>query len=89
MTSKFLLFTSAHYYPYGGMDDCKGVFDSAEEAVSHAVNSDTYSGTSNMHLLEIKNEWGPNNGPLVHAYDTDGIRVSTHPLSEYIENEDD
>ena len=89
MASKFLLFTSAHYYPYGGMDDCNGVFDSAEEAVSHAINSNTYSGTSNMHLLEIRNEWGPNNGPLVHAYDTDGIRVSTDSLIEYIKEEDE
>ncbi len=31
-TKRFLLFTFAHYYPCGGMDDFAGSFDTREEA---------------------------------------------------------
>jgi len=56
MAKRFLLFTSATYYPYGGMDDCKGVFASLNDAVDQATSSDGYSATENMHILEIGDE---------------------------------
>jgi hypothetical protein len=31
----FLLFAGANYYPSGGMNDCKGVFHTKEEAETH------------------------------------------------------
>jgi hypothetical protein len=45
---KFLLFTSPTYYPYGGMDDCKGEFASLNAAVDHATESADYSATENI-----------------------------------------
>jgi hypothetical protein len=29
--TKFLLFAAPAYYPYGGLCDCKGTFDTREE----------------------------------------------------------
>jgi len=32
--SKFILFSHHTYYPYGGMGDCEGVFDTLQDALA-------------------------------------------------------
>ena len=83
ITKRFLLFTSATYYPYGGMDDCKGEFASLNDAVDHATSSDEYSATEGMHILEIGNKL------IVWQCDRTGQVTNSIPLSEYIKIESD
>ena len=77
MAKRFLLFTSPVYYPYGGMDDCKGEFASLNDAVDHATKSTDYSATEGMHILEIGNKL------IVWQCDRTGQVTNAVPLSEY------
>ena len=83
MAKRFLLFTSPTYYPYGGMDDCKGEFASLNDAVDHATKSTDYSATEGMHILEIGNKL------IVWHCDRTGQVTNAVPLSEYIKIESD
>lgn len=83
MTKRFLLFTSPTYYPYGGMDDCKGEFASLNDAVDYALSSNDYSATEGMHILEIGNKL------IVWQCDRTGQVTNAVPLSEYIKIESD
>jgi len=75
---KFLLFTSATYYPYGGMGDCKGEFASLNDAVDHATNSNDWGATDNMHILEVGDEL------TVWECDSTGQVTDALPLTDYI-----
>jgi hypothetical protein len=83
MAKRFLLFTSPTYYPYGGMDDCKGEFASLNDAVDHATKSTDYSATEGMHILEIGNKL------IVWQCDRTGQVTNAVPLSEYIKIKSD
>jgi hypothetical protein len=75
---KFLLFTSPTYYPYGGMDDCKGEFASLNAAVDHATESADYNATENMHILEVGDEL------TVWKCDSTGQVTNALSLTDYI-----
>lgn len=83
MAERFLLFTSPTYYPYGGMDDCKGEFASLNDAVDYATSSNDYSATEGMHILEIGNKL------IVWQCDRTGQVLNAKPLAEYIKIESD
>lgn len=38
--TRYFLFVCPHYYPIGGMGDCRGVFDTLEAAKAAAVAAD-------------------------------------------------
>ena len=82
MAKRFLLFTSPVYYPYGGMDDCKGEFASLNDAVNYMTShNETYSQDS--HILEIGNKL------IVWECDLTGKVLNAKPLAEYIKSESD
>jgi hypothetical protein len=83
MAKRFLLFTSPVYYPYGGMDDCKGEFASLNDAVDYALSSNDYSVPEGMHILEIGNKL------IVWHCDRTGQVTNAVSLSEYIKIESD
>ena len=83
MAKRFLLFTSPVYYPYGGMDDCKGEFTSLNDAVDYATS---HNGTHSQdsHILEIGNKlivW--------QLSQRTGQVLNATPLAEYIKIESD
>lgn len=77
--TKFLLFAAPAYYPYGGLCDCKGSFDTREEldaAVARLDPRDRYE----CHALQVPEM-------LVHNYDGQGqyedvVRLDTFWLEE-------
>lgn len=79
MDKKFLLFTAKTYYPYGGMDDCKGVFATLQDAIDYAVKKQPSGWLDDTHVLEIGEQLivhlvQPNNGT---------VEVSK-PINEYM-----
>ena len=79
MDKKFLLFTAKTYYPYGGMDDCKGVFATLQDAINYAVRNQPVGWLDDTHVLEIGEQL------IVHLVkaDTGTVEVSK-PLNKYM-----
>ena len=76
MTQKFLLFASPNYYPFGGMHDCHGVFDTLAEA--EAAMADINEGyMADCHVLQMPEM-------LLHDYDSKGRHHSVQPLANFI-----
>lgn len=74
--TKFLLFAAPAYYPYGGLCDCKGYFDTREEldaAVAKLDPLDRYE----CHALQVPEM-------LVHDYDRQGRYESVTPLDAFM-----
>jgi hypothetical protein len=76
---KFLLFAAPAYYPYGGLCDCKGAFDTREE-LDAAVARLKPQDRNECHALQVPEM-------LVHIYDKQGryegvVRLDTFWLEE-------
>jgi hypothetical protein len=74
--TKFLLFAAPAYYPYGGLGDCKGYFDTREAldaAVTRLETRDRYA----CHALQVPEM-------LVHNYDRHGRYEGFEPLEEML-----
>jgi hypothetical protein len=83
--TNFLLFAASPYASYGGMGDCKGVFDTLEDAQAK-VTSLYKSGWgmqdwANFHILELSDV------KLVHEYRGDGT-MTLKPLDTYLNERD-
>lgn len=79
--TKFLLFAAPAYYPYGGLCDCKGTFDTREEleaAVNRLGQHDRYE----CHALQIPEMF-------VHDYDSAGKHCGAKPLNVFLQTEND
>ena len=79
--TKFLLFAAPAYYPYGGMNDCKGTFDTREEldaAVARLGLRDRYD----CHALQIPEM-------LVHSYGWNRKHEGAQPLDTFLLKEND
>ena len=50
---RYLVFAGCNYYPFGGMDDCKGKFNSFGEAVAFLIefNYDRW-----YHIYDVQND---------------------------------
>lgn len=68
----FLLFTADQYYPSGGMSDCKGQFDTLQEAINYTVRNQPDGWLDDMHVLEVGDDF------IVHHIkpDTGTVEVS-------------
>lgn len=62
--TKFLLFAAPAYYPYGGLHDCKGYFDTREELDAEVAKLDPRDRYE-CHALQMPEM-------LVHIYDRQG-----------------
>lgn len=51
--SKFFLFSGENYYPFGGADDLKGVYDTLEEAKKAFLKIKYYDWA---HIMDIEGE---------------------------------
>ena len=84
--ANFLLFAAPPYASYGGMGDCKGVFDTLEDAQEKVTSlyksgrRRTY-GWANFHILELSDV------KLVHEYRGDGT-MTLKPLDTYLNERD-
>ena len=84
MDKQFILFTSAEFYPSGGMGDCKGAFDTLQAALDHATAGSEYDG---VEVLEVGSALLSK--PIVHVCDFN-VRdraIEVHykkQLSEYV-----
>ena len=79
MDKKFLLFTAKTYYPYGGMDDCKGVFETLQDAIDYVIKKQPTGWLDDTHVLEIGEQL------IVHLVKPDNGTVEvSKPLNEYI-----
>ena len=74
--TKFLLFAAPAYYPYGGMNDCKGVFDTLAEAEAYMATIDE-GYMDDCHVLQMPEM-------LVRDYDSTGKPCGVKPLAEFI-----
>lgn len=66
--SEFLLFSAPTYYPFGGLNDCKGRFaskDALDAAVRALPNADIAYRRASRHALQLPEM-------LVHVYDSEG-----------------
>jgi len=57
MRRNFLLFTTDQYYPNGGMDDCKGQFDTLQEAIDYVVRTQPRGWLDDTHVLEVGDDF--------------------------------
>jgi len=73
--SKYILFSYAAYYPYGGMGDCDGVFDTLQEALAF----DRYG--TDFEVLQVPE--------LIVHENRPGRRGRKTPLAEYIRTKRD
>jgi len=79
MDKKFLLFTAKTYYPYGGMDDCKGVFATLQDAIDYVIKKQPSGWLDDTHVLEIGEQL------IVHLVKPDNGTVEvSKPLNKYM-----
>ena len=72
----FLLFACPNYYPNGGLNDCKGVFNTlAETEAAIAKLDETYM--DDCHVLQIPEM-------IVRDYCTDGSLWRERTLAEFM-----
>lgn len=74
--TKFLLFAAPAYYPYGGLCDCKGHFDTREE-LDAAVAALGPRDRHECHALQMPEM-------LVHIYDRQGRYESVMQLDAFM-----
>jgi len=74
--SKFLLFAAPAYYPYGGLGDCKGRFDTREALDAAVLNLDR-GDRYTCHALQVPEM-------QVHNYDRHGRYEGFEPLEEML-----
>ena len=83
--SEFLLFVSRTYYPFGGLNDCKGRFvskDALDDAVRRIpIGTDSYS-LRDIHALQVPEM-------LVHIYDDKGRYEGVVTLDRFLSAEDE
>ena len=80
--TKFLLFASPNYYPYGGLRDCKGVYDTLAETEAAIAALDYGFSITDFHVLQMPEM-------IVHDYYNDRTRAHSKPLSEFMQAEED
>lgn len=51
---KYMLFMCDRYYPYGGLDDLKGMYDSVEKAKFAALNEHKISCGAHGHIVDAE-----------------------------------
>jgi len=72
----FLLFACPNYYPYGGLNDCKGAFNTLAE--TEAAMADIDNGyMDDCHVLQIPEM-------IVRDYDSEGNSIRVRTLAEFI-----
>lgn len=54
---RYLLFVGDDYYPRGGFNDLRGVYDSIEDAQSYRFYEDEWGHVVDMATLEIISRW--------------------------------
>lgn len=74
--TKFLLFAAPAYYPYGGLCDCKGHFNTREELDAAVLNLDQRY-RDECHALQVPEM-------LVHIYDQQGRYESVMQLDAFM-----
>ena len=79
--TKFLLFAAPNYYPYGGLRDCKGVYDTLAETEAAIAALDA-GFMDDCHVLQVPEM-------IVHDYHYNRTRAYSEPLSEFMQAEDD
>ena len=79
--TKFLLFAAPAYYPYGGMNDCKGVFDTLAETEAYMATIDE-GYMDDCHVLQMPEM-------LVRDYDSTGKPCGVKPLDVFLQTEND
>ena len=57
MRRNFLLFTAANYYPIGGMSDCRGQFDTLQEAIDYVIRTQPTGWLDDTHVLEVGDDF--------------------------------
>ena len=78
--TKFLLFAAPAYYPYGGLCDCKGHFDTREELDAAVAKLDPRDRCT-CHALQMPEL-------LVHNYDRQGRYEGVMQLDAFLNEED-
>lgn len=80
--SEFLLFSAPTYYPYGGLNDCKGRFvskDALDDAVRRIPNS---YDLADVHALQVPEM-------LVHIYDRKGRYEGVVRLDTFLNDDEE
>ena len=65
MTTKYLLFAGSRYYPSGGASDCKGVYDTKEDAIESVAKGLGW-GCDWAHIARV------DGNKLLVVWDTEG-----------------